>query len=270
MKHLLRTLEVQCVMRQQALLALGVIALLLVAGCSSVTQSAQAPVTPGESNSSDGVIQVTGVGSAEAQPTQAVIRVGVQVLADDAVTARQRLAENTSRMRAALESIGITSEQISTTRYGLHQDRHRPREASGEPQVQYRAFHGFEITVNQTDRVGTIIDTAVANGATEVHNIQLTLSTRQRRELQATARTAAMQDARLTARQYANAANLTITGVQVIQTTRRRDPRMVEAALTLTTAAGGGGGQTDIESGPRRVVTTVHVVYTTEPATNAS
>lgn len=248
-------------MQRNALLSVGVVALLLVAGCAG-----QAPSSPGSDGAAtqNGTIQVTGAGSAEATPNRAVVRLAVTATAPSAVDARQQLAANTSRMRTALEEIGIADSQITTTRYDLDRDLRRPRREGDDPRVQYRAYHGFEITLDETDRVGEVIDTAVQNGATGVRDIEFTLSTERRRNLEASARRAAMTDARVTAEQLASSANLTITGVKVVRTTSRSAPRPVEGtAMPTATQTPAGGGQTNVESGPVTVVATVHVVYRT-------
>lgn len=251
-------------MRQNALFAVGLAGLLVLAGCAGQGTTAGVSSPSEESN---GSIQVTGAGSAEAEPNQAVVRVAVTTTASDAVSARQRLAENTSQLRAALDDIGVSRSQLQTTRYDLDRDYRRPEREGGEPRVQYRGYHAFEITLSDTDRVGTVIDTAVQNGVTDVRDIQFTLSTDRRRELKAAARESAMHDARQTARDLASSANVTITGVKVVQTTSRSAPRPSDVAATPEpTATEMAGGETDLSSGPVTVVATVHVTYATEPA----
>lgn len=245
-------------MRRHTLIAVGMAFLLVLAGCSTATPSRSDPATENTT------IQVVGSGSADAEPNQAVLQVGVVATAPSAATARQRLAENTTQMRAALERIGVTDDQIVTQRYDIDRDRRERREGE-EPRVQYRATHSFEITLNDTERVGTVIDTAVQNGATEVENIQFTLTNQRRQQLQASARQAAMADARAKARSLAASANLTITGVKVVRT-GGDGPRPVEEDFAArATAVAGGGAASDVESGPVTVVTTVQVVYTAAP-----
>lgn len=255
-------------MRRRTLIAVCLAALLLVAGCSGGTPSASNAETP---SPSDSTIRVAGSGSAEAEPNRAVVRVAVVAVADDAATARQRLAANASRMRDALNEIGVDEEQITTTRYDIYQDLRRPREQGEEPRVQYRAMHAFEITVSETDEVGPVIDTAVQNGATEINDIEFTLTAERRRELEQNARRAAMADAREKARSLAGEANLTITGVKVIRTSSSGAPRQYETGATETaTPAPTAAPDTDLESGPVTVVTSVEVVYEAAPKNETS
>lgn len=244
-------------MRRRTLVAVGLAVLLAVAGCTAGSPGA----TDGGTENS--TIQVAGSGSAEAEPNQAEVRVEVVATAPDAAAARRKLARNTTRMRDALEGVGVADDQVTTLRYDIRRDHRRPRREGEEPEVRYRAAHSYEITLSDTERVGTVIDTAVRNGATEVDDIRFTLSTDRRRELEADARAAAMADARSKARSLAATENLTVTGVEVIRT-GGGGPRPVDAegaAMATPTAA----PPSDIESGPVTVVTTVRVVYRAAP-----
>jgi uncharacterized protein YggE len=262
-------------MSRHALAALGVALLLALAGCSASPGSpgtaASTPVDSQSATQSDSTIRVAGSGSADAEPNQAVVRVAVEAVGSDAATARQRLAENTSRMRAALDRIGVGDGRVTTERYDIYQDRRRPREEGAEPRVQYRASHDFEITVTDPDDVGEVIDTAVRNGATEINDVSFTLSTERRRTLERRARSAAMADARSKASALATDANLTVTGVRVIRTGSSGAPRYADAGGAATaTAAPTPAAPSDLESGPVTVTTTVQVVYEAGPRTNAT
>ncbi|MFB6124143.1 MAG: SIMPL domain-containing protein [Haloferacaceae archaeon] len=251
-------------MQRRSLLAVGLAALLLVAGCAGGSSSTTSTQTPDERT-----IQVAGTGSTQAEPNQAVVDVAVVATADDAATARQRLAANVSRMRTALEDLGLDDDQITTMRYDISRDYRRPREEGGEPRVQYRASHAFTITLSETDRVGTVVDTAVRHGATEIYDIQFTLSTDRRRQLERNARQAAMADAREKAENIADAANLTVTGVEVVRTGGGGAPREYASGAAATPTAVADAG-TDVESGPVSVVATVRVVYNAAPANEST
>lgn len=248
-------------MRRHSLIAVGLAVLLLVAGCSAGSGS-----SPAGADAEGRTIHVSGSGSAEAEPNQAVVEVAAVGTAADAATARRRLAENSTRMRAALERVGVEDDQITTRRYDIRRDLRRPRREGGEPRTQYRAVHAYRITLSETDRVGTVIDTAVRNGATEVDNIEFTLSTDRRRQLERSARSAAMADAREKAEGIAASANLTVTGVRTVRAGGGEAPRPVEAGAAMATATPTPtlGAPSDVEAGPVTVVVTVRVVYDAE------
>ncbi|MFB6298386.1 MAG: SIMPL domain-containing protein [Salinirussus sp.] len=250
-------------MRRNVTVVLAGMAVVLVAGAGIAAaigpNSQQAQVGGTDDGSGPArTIQVSASGSAGASPDQTVVRVEVVATGPDAPTARKRLAENVSRMRSALETAGIGDDQVRTLRYDLERDRRErgPRENDGRPALRYRGSHSFEITVSTLDNTGTVIDTAVQNGADSVEDIQFTLSGEQRRTLRQTALENAMDNARTRAETLAAQSGLEITGVHSIRTTERGFRPRVELA-----AAGDGGGGTSIDTGDVTVGVQVHVTY---------
>ncbi|MDY6819312.1 MAG: SIMPL domain-containing protein [Halobacteriales archaeon] len=238
---------------KHAVLPLALVILLVTAGCAETVGE---PRTAGGAASADGsqTIAVGATGQVSADPNQAILRVAVVTTGGDAPTARQRLAENVSRMREALAAMGIGEDQIRTSFYDLDRDRRPPREG-GEEQLQYRATHAFEITLDDTETVGQAIDTAVENGATRIDGVEFTLSESTRRELRNQALTDAMANARTQANTLARTGNLTVTGVAEIRTA----DASVVSFRTEAFAADAGG--TAIDSGPVTVRATVQVVF---------
>lgn len=265
-----------------ALVAVVVAALVMGAGITAVIatgaqQPAQTPTqaaiqssdhaqvasqSAGQSGSSR-TIRVSASGRAASAADQATIRVAVVATGEDAPTVRQRLAENVSQMREALAEIGVSGDQIRTNRFDLEQDRRPPRperEGEGErgkPRVQYRGQHSFTITVTDLNRTGTIIDTAVTNGADNIEDIRFTLSADQRRSLRKQALRDAMANAEGQAETLANASELTLAGVHTVQTSDGIH-RGREVAFQ---GGDGGGAVTDVEGGPVSVQVQVQVVY---------
>ncbi|MFW5938208.1 MAG: SIMPL domain-containing protein [Halanaeroarchaeum sp.] len=202
-------------------------------------------------------IQVAATGSTEAQPDKALVRVSVETTADDPTTARNRLAANVTSMRDALADAGVAEDRIRTTDFDLRQDRERrPPEGEEEPETKYRARHRFEIEVDDVDRVGNVVDTAVDNGATDVDDVRFTLSDETRQELRTEALETAMSDAHQQAETIASSADLRITGVSSASTT---DVNVPTRSVTMEADADGGG--TSVSSGPVSVTATVEVTY---------
>lgn len=103
-----------------------------------------------------------------------------------------------------------------------------------------------------------MIDTAVANGANDVDNVEFTLSADRRNELEEQALEGAMDRAETKATTIAERADLTIEGVETV-TTVDRGYRPYAAEATATAA--GDGASTDIDSGPVTVTAQVKVTY---------
>jgi hypothetical protein len=246
-------------MRRQTPLTLVAALLVLVAGCAGAGgQGATTSAEPAQEP--DRRIAVGAAGSAASTADEAVVRLGVRATDESVVTARRSLAENVTRMRDALVEAGVDRDAITTTRYDIYRDRERPRREGEEPRVRYRATHDFEVTVDDPERVGRVIDTAVRNGATDVDGVEFTLSAERRESLDRTARERAMASARDKASQLAATENLTITGVRTVRTVSEGGPRpVVEAAAATPTATA--AAPTDLESGPVSVTVRVEVVY---------
>lgn len=213
-------------------------------------------VAPGGDAPTGNTVTVTASGAAEAEPDEAVVRVAVEATADDPTVARRRVAENASSMRSALVDLGIPAASIRTTGYDIYEDRVRPPEPGAEPATTYRARHSFAVEVQDTERVGEVVDAAVGNGATSVHGVEFTLSEETRRRLRQDAIDEAMTDARTRADAIAGAGGLSIEGVDRVQTGATSGPRPV----AMLASAGDGGG-TSVQSGAVSVRATVTVVY---------
>ncbi len=223
--------------------ALVLAAFVVLAGCLGSIN------TPG---SADGVgprtIQVTATGTASGEPDEAVLTIGVTAVAQSADAARNRVATNVSSMRAALRDAGVTDDQIQTTAFFIGED---PQ--SDETDVRgFRATHLFRITLTDVDSVGEIIDVAIQNGATDVQNVQFTLSDDREREVRAAALSAAMENAREQGETLADAGALTIVDVHSVETVEQSFFPAFER---------GGDGSTSIEPGPVMITAQVQVVY---------
>ena len=113
---------------------------------------------------------VTGNGEVVAKPDYVQIQIEVRTEGKDVSAAQQENAAIMNRVIASLVALNIPREAIQTTAYTI------------SPNYDYiegrQVFRGYEvqnaITVKVTDisQVGTVIDTAVENGANHVSAIQ--------------------------------------------------------------------------------------------------
>jgi len=238
---------------RSTLLVSAVAVLLLVA------VGAATAVTPAEqTDQPTKQIDVAASAEVSAQPDQAVLRLGVVATAEDAQTARDQVAANATALRSALTELNISADQIETAYYDIGEvrDRAEPERTSG-----YRAVHALEVTLNDTDTVGDVIDAAVDNGANRVDGVSFTLSEEKRHELRQDALEKAMDRARTDADTLANSSGLQIAGASSISASDVHvTPYRVEQAMM---ASGGDGAvaSTTIESGPVDVSASVQVVY---------
>ena len=242
--------------RTRFLAALVVAALVLLSGCTGAFAADGSATSTASTNRT---VDVSATGQVSAEANQAVIRVAVVARGDDAETARERLATNVSNLRAGLADAGVAGDQLTTSGYDIRQD-YRDRREKENADPSYVARQSFEITLNDTDRAGTVIDAAVGSGATRVDGVRFTLSTERRDELKQEALEDAMDRASTKARTLAAQSNMTIVEARTVTSTDYdHGPVYAEA-----TAVADSGGSTNIDSGPVTVTATVHVVYEAE------
>lgn len=244
----------------QVLLAVVVGALLAAA---VLIGTGMAGSSGGSGGQQDG-ITVSASGEATAEPDKAVLQVAVEATADEPSAARDKVATDVDRMRTALRDAGVSDDQIATQSFRISEEVRRVRRA-GEPPEQeeprFQATHRFEIELNDTGSVGSVIDTAVNNGATRVDDVRLTLQDDTRRAVRDEALRQAMGHAEDQADTLATEASLSLGTVRSISTTDTGVSPVRFQREQLSADAGGGG--TEIESGPVTVNANVNVVYET-------
>ncbi|MUV61247.1 SIMPL domain-containing protein [Halobacterium sp. CBA1126] len=246
-------------MRQQTLLlaVLGT-ALLVTAGVAGALTLGSGAAAAGEAAPDGQSVTVSADGSVEAEPDQAVVRVAVTATGNDSSAVRDEMAARVDEMQSALESYGVPAENVRTAYFDIRQERERTP-SGGVERGQYVGTHAFEITVEDTDAAGEVVDTAVNNGADQVDGVSFTLSEEKRETLYQDALTNAMGNAETRAETLADAGDLSLTETHTIVSTNTnyRTYQVETAALGGAAAAGG----TAVESGPVTVTADVRVTY---------
>ena len=163
----------------------------------------------------DRAIRVVGHGVVYGQPDIATVELGVTATDPDAGAAVDQID---SLMRAVLEtltSLGVPPEDIRTVSYNIWREEHFPREGEEAGQPVFRAQHTVAVELEGAKRAGEILAAAVDAGANAVGGITFGFSNPA--ELEARARAAAVEDARMRASQLATAAGVTLGEPMVIE-----------------------------------------------------
>lgn len=238
-------------MSRKTFAVVGVVALLVVASVGVIgLGGAQSPRTT--ESAADRTITVSATGSAEAAPDQALVDVAVTAAGNDSASVRSALASQATDLRSALDELGVEYETVG---YAIREVDERRAEGADAP--AYRGVHAFQVTVDDPDAVGSVIDAAADVGAT-VDGVRLTLSETRRNELREDAIDRAMADARVQAETIANAANLTVTTALTVDAS---ESQYRPVAYETAAAGGADGGATDIDAGDVSVTYTVRVTY---------
>lgn len=244
-------------MQTKANLALFMAALLVI--CAAVFVPGAAQTEPAD----DQVIHVSGTGTVTTTPDQAEISLAVETENADVKTAQQENAARMTNVIDALKAAGIPQDNLSTTGYSIYPVYDDKPVTSSMPwgsQVKYyRVSNTLLVSLDDIDRVGEVIDLAVASGADRVNYISFGLSDEKSAELRSEALARAVQNARSDAEAVTEAMGLSLLGVKEVQVGGTVPPyRYAEAAYAYDAAM---SVPTPIEPTDVDVTATVSITY---------
>ena len=159
-------------------------------------------------------IEVSGHGQVQAEPDQAVVRLGVQTEAD---TAEAALEENNERMTAVISATieaGIEESDITTEGFRLQPVYETSTDGQSRELVGYQASNMVRVMVSDLQMLGALLDTAVTAGSNNIQGIEFQI--RNREELEAEAREAAINNAQEKAEQLTQLAGADLGPVHSI------------------------------------------------------
>ncbi|MBI5227679.1 SIMPL domain-containing protein [Candidatus Micrarchaeota archaeon] len=176
------------------LLALGTIV-----GAYLLAQGDYAPkVNVGNVNENQNTISVSASATQKVKPDLLLMQLRVQSEAKDAKTAQQDNAAVENKLLARLRALGINDEDIRTTYYNIQPVSEseyvcpKPSPAEDNPPctykykvVGYRAVQGYEISVKDLSKGGSVIDQATSVGTNQsfVDGVSFTLQDSTREQI---------------------------------------------------------------------------------------
>lgn len=158
-------------------------------------------------------LSVTGNGEAAAPPDQAVVRLGTTAQLDEAAAAQVKVNETMQKALDAILKAGIPRRSIRTTGLTLT-PIYAPQKSSQpiEPKVvAYRAGNVIEVTVDDLELVGKVIDAGITAGANQLQGVSFALKNdlpQRKRALQL-----ASEEAQTKARTIASALNIHLADI---------------------------------------------------------
>ncbi|MEA1945255.1 MAG: SIMPL domain-containing protein [Euryarchaeota archaeon] len=166
------------------------------------------------------VITVSGHGTVDTHPDEAVLRLAVVTQAKDAKNASDENVEKMDAVLAALYEIGISEEDAVTSGYRVW-----PQYSWRDEQQQLIGFqvrNSLIVTVRDIERIGDVIDAVIGAGANEINDVTFTVSDDRQTELRDEAIADASRRAAADAASVADAMGVTIVGPVEISTTGSR------------------------------------------------
>ncbi len=163
------------------------------------------------------VITVSGHGTVDTTPDEAVLRLSVVTQADDVKNASDENAGKMDAVLAALYELGIPEDDAVTSGY-----RVRPRynwKDDEESLIGFQVRNSLIVMVEDIAKVGDVIDAALFAGANEIDDVTFTVSDSRQAELRDAAIADAARRASADAASVADAMGVTIKGPIEISTT---------------------------------------------------
>ena len=224
------------------ILAMGLVAASIAGGQALSATAQQNPETPmpvdlgcetGAEFCEDvvqSVVSTSGTATVKVDPDKVSVNIGVETKGATAEEAAAANAEQMEKVLAALRDLGITDDQISTSWFSVY-----PVYGHNEPAemcimiypqppecnqnnviIGYTASNSVTVTLDASEDVGSVIDSAVAAGATNVNGAYFFVSTERQEEIRNGLIKQAIDNARVRANSAAAAVEMEITGVKSI------------------------------------------------------
>jgi uncharacterized protein len=231
---------------------LFMMALVIVGLSQPPAQAAETPSPPSISVDADGKVMAT--------PDLARLTLEVETQSATAAAAGQENAKQAGGVISAVKQVLGPEDKLRTLGYRL-MPVHSSKDKSSPPEIKgYRAVNQLEVKILDVARLGTVIDTAMKNGATRVNGPYWSHSRLE--ELQRQAAVNALERARRLAEALAQAAGLKIKGVDKISTgIRFISPRAAGETFMAAKAA----SPTPIEVGEEEISAHIQAVFLVSP-----
>lgn len=206
----------------------------------------------------ESTVSVSGNSTVEETPDQAVVGFSVVSEGDDQSVVVSDIDDVSKTVLSALEEEHGLREEVTTRRFSVNKQSNH---LENEPEYDYEGVHSYEVTVTNTEQVGSVIDTLATNGVETLGNVEFNLSQSTYEECREEAIKRAVQEARSEAEVAAGAESLelgTVIEMNVDQTHRAPVNRPTGVMLSAMSAD---NMSTDVQDENVSVSATVQVEY---------
>ncbi|MDI6871999.1 MAG: SIMPL domain-containing protein [Bacillota bacterium] len=159
-------------------------------------------------------LSVTGEGEVALQPDVAYVTLGVETQAKRALEAQQENARLITSVIQRLAALGVPQERVRSSGFHVYPVRVYDKNSGVDRLVGYRVSHRITVTLTELDKVGPVIDGAVAAGANNVDDVRFFVEDLGRVKLEALRRAAG--EARAKAEVMAQALGATLGRVVAV------------------------------------------------------
>lgn len=204
----------------------------------------------------DNILKLSGEGSVSASPNMSTITLGVITENENLTSAQQENNQKITSVINSLSGLGIKKDDIKTVDYRI--EMVYDYENSTQTLRGYRVIHMLQITNNDIARTGSIVDTAVKNGANTVSNIEFSIKNPQKYYNQALS--LSLKNAQSKASALAKDMNVNVNPVPILvqEVGQMPSPMPMQANMFAKSAAA-----TPIQPGELTITATIqaHFLY---------
>lgn len=208
------------------------------------------------------LFQVQGDGKATAIPDTALISFGVTKQAPNVLDAQNQTNSAVQNILQAIKNLGINEKNITTTNYSIYPNydyTFNKQTANG-----FTANQNIELKLSPIEKASSAIDTATANGATNVSGITFILDDQSQKQVQDKARKMAIDNAKQKAQSLANLAGIHLGRIVDIQENSNIPvPIHYGGVAMMKSANTSDQAPTQLPTGETTVSTTVTISYET-------
>jgi hypothetical protein len=202
-------------------------------------------------------ISVPGTGRVTVEPDIATLRLGVLVVRQTAGAAREAAAATMTAVLEALGAKGIAKRDMRTALLSLSPVTDYSSD-KGPRVTGYQAANSVSVTVRELSAAGTLIDAALAAGATSLEGLEFRVAEPGAAEEEA--RRLAMADARRRATTIAQAGDVELGAVVgVVEGDQGGGPQPYPAARAFALKAE--AADTPVEAGSQEIAVSVSVTF---------
>jgi uncharacterized protein len=178
------------------------------------------------------LVELDAEGQVEVKPDKATFNFTVVTEAAQAQEASQANAQEAEKFLAAIKKVLGPEDKVKTLQFQVMPIFRRVEKVQGKEKTRkdeiagYRASHRFQVELRDLNKLGPVADTALKNGANEVHGPYFSHS--QEEDLRNQAVVKALERARKLADALAQAAGLKVARVTKMSTSHAIHPREFE------------------------------------------
>jgi uncharacterized protein YggE len=235
-----------------AVAGLAVVAAVALAGGGT----AGAAATPSAPPTASRTITVSGEGKVTIKPNMATVQLGAQASGTSAAQALSTVNEKTAALIAALKAAGVADDDIATSGLNVYPNFDRDNRVSG-----FTASNSVTVKIRAIDKAGPVIDAAAAAAGDAITISGIWFGLQDQEAAIGAARTAAIENAKKRAGEYATAAGVTVGDVVQISEVGINVPMPVLYDRAAAQDSAAGAAMVPIQAGTQDLTVNVTVVY---------